>query len=130
MPKLGLGRFVVVADSDAEALVLARRAYPLWHQSFTYLFRLRGRPQNHARPADFDTLVERGQGVAGSPATVTDFLAKQLAETGCNYVVAQFAFGDLTGEDCLRSIALFSSHVMPALRVKTSGAEAALSAAR
>jgi len=130
MPKLGLGRFVVVADSDAEALVLARRAYPLWHQSFTYLFRLRGRPQNHARPADFDTLVERGQGVAGSPATVTDFLAEQLAETGCNYVVAQFAFGDLTGEDCLRSIALFSSHVMPALRVKTSGAEAALSAAR
>src|SRR6202035_2138552 len=35
-PKLGLGRFIVVAGSDAEALRLARRAYPVWHDSFTY----------------------------------------------------------------------------------------------
>src|SRR4029079_763186 len=35
MPKLGLGRFVVVAPTDAEALELARRAYPVWHRSFT-----------------------------------------------------------------------------------------------
>ena len=41
--KLGLGRFIVVAETDAEALALARRAYPIWHHSFTYLFRLRGR---------------------------------------------------------------------------------------
>jgi alkanesulfonate monooxygenase SsuD/methylene tetrahydromethanopterin reductase-like flavin-dependent oxidoreductase (luciferase family) len=118
MPKLGLGRFIVVAETDAEALALARRAYPVWHQSFTYLFRLRQRPQNHARPADFDALVARGQGVAGSPATVTDFLGRQLAETGCNYVVGQFAFGDLTREECLRSIGLFASGVMPALGAK------------
>jgi alkanesulfonate monooxygenase SsuD/methylene tetrahydromethanopterin reductase-like flavin-dependent oxidoreductase (luciferase family) len=118
MPKLGLGRFIVVAETDAEALVLARRAYPVWHKSFTYLFRLRLRPQNHARPADFDALVARGQGVAGSPATVTDFLSRQLAETGCNYVVGQFAFGDLSRAECLHSIDLFASGVMPALRAK------------
>ena len=118
MPKLGLGRFIVVAETDAEALALARRAYPVWHQSFTYLFRLRRRPQNHARPADFDALVARGQGVAGSPATVTDFLGRQLAETGCNYVVGQFAFGDLSRAECLRSIGSFASGVMPALRAK------------
>src|SRR5215813_11350883 len=28
LPKLGLGRFIVVADTDADALALARRAYP------------------------------------------------------------------------------------------------------
>ena len=116
MPKLGLGRFIVVAETDAEAMALARRAYPVWHDSFTYLFRLRSRPQNHPRPADFDALVARGQGVAGSPATVLDFLAKELAATDCNYVVGQFAFGDLTLDECLRSIALFASEVMPALR--------------
>ena len=90
---------------DAQALALARRAYPVWHQSFTYLFRLRGQPQNHPRPADFDALMERGQGVAGSPATVTEFLARQLAETQCNYVVGQFAFGDhdARGSACARS---------------------------
>ena len=119
MPKLGLGRFVVVADTDAAALRLARRAYPVWHRSFTHLFRLLNRSlQNHPRPADFDTLSEHGQGIAGSPATVRDFFASQLAETGCTYVVGQFAFGDLTLQECLHSIGLFASDVMPALRAK------------
>ena len=31
LPKLGLGRFIVVADTDEAALALARRAYPKWH---------------------------------------------------------------------------------------------------
>ena len=67
-PKLGLGRFIVVAPTDAEAMALARRAYLVWHASFTYLFRRHGRSQSHPRPATFDLVVERGQGIAGSPA--------------------------------------------------------------
>src|SRR5262245_4259788 len=116
LPKLGLGRFIVVAPSDDEALKLARRAYVLRHASFTHLFRLHGRKQVHPRPEDFDTLMRRGQGVAGTPATVTEFLRAQLDETGCNYVVGQFAFGDLSLPDMLRSVALFAGEVMPALR--------------
>ncbi len=115
-PKLGLGRFIVVGPSEAEAMALARRAYLRWHASFTYLFRRHDRPQSHPRPATFDLLMERGQGVAGTPATVTAFLASQLAHTGCNYVVGQFAFGDLTRQQCLQSIDLFAREVMPALR--------------
>jgi hypothetical protein len=53
---------------------------------------------------------------------VTDFLASQLAETGCNYMVGQFAFGDLSLEECLNSIGLFASKVMPALRKSDSAA--------
>jgi alkanesulfonate monooxygenase SsuD/methylene tetrahydromethanopterin reductase-like flavin-dependent oxidoreductase (luciferase family) len=116
IPRLGLGRFIVVAPSDAEALQLARRAYPRWHDSFTYLFRLHGHAQMHPRPADFDTLMQRGQGVAGSPATVTEFFKTQLDATRCNYVVGQFAFGDLSLAETLRSIELFVRDVMPALR--------------
>jgi len=116
MPKLGLGRFIVVAETDAEALRLARRAYLPWHRSFTHLPRLRGRAQTHPRPGDFDTLMARGQGVAGAPLTVTEFLRAQLAETQCNYVVGQFAFGDLTLSECLHSIRLFADTVIPALR--------------
>ncbi|MGA7791214.1 MAG: LLM class flavin-dependent oxidoreductase [Xanthobacteraceae bacterium] len=115
LPKLGLGRFIVVAETDAQALQLARRAYPVWHHSFTHLFRAAGRPQTHPRPADFDALMERGQGIAGSPVTVRNFLARQLTETQCNYVVGQFAFGDLTRQECLRSISLFADEVIPAL---------------
>lgn len=115
LPKLGLGRFIVVGETDAKAIEFARRAYLIWHQSFTYLFRLRDHPQVHPRPADFDALMERGQGVAGSPATVSDFLKRQLGETQCNYVAGQFAFGDMTREEALGSIGLFVSHVMPAV---------------
>jgi alkanesulfonate monooxygenase SsuD/methylene tetrahydromethanopterin reductase-like flavin-dependent oxidoreductase (luciferase family) len=117
-PKLGLGRFIVVAANDAEARTLARRAYLAWHASFTHLFRLHGREQSHPRPETFDLLVERGQGIAGSPATVTELLSSQLAATGCNYVVGQFAFGDLSLQECLQSIGLFAKDVMPRLRAK------------
>jgi alkanesulfonate monooxygenase SsuD/methylene tetrahydromethanopterin reductase-like flavin-dependent oxidoreductase (luciferase family) len=116
LPKLGLGRFIVVADTDDVALALARRAYPKWHDSFTFLPRLHRIAQQHPRPADFDTLMSRGQGFAGSPASVTKWLRAQLDETGTNYVVGQFAFGDLTPDECRRSVELFAQHVMPALR--------------
>jgi alkanesulfonate monooxygenase SsuD/methylene tetrahydromethanopterin reductase-like flavin-dependent oxidoreductase (luciferase family) len=116
LPKIGLGRFIVVAATDAQAMRLASRAYVPWHQSFTHLPRLLGRSQTHPRPAEFEALMERGQGVAGSPATVQTALAEQLAETGCNYVVGQFAFGDMTCNEALHSIGLFAGEVMPALR--------------
>jgi alkanesulfonate monooxygenase SsuD/methylene tetrahydromethanopterin reductase-like flavin-dependent oxidoreductase (luciferase family) len=116
LPKLGLGRFIVVADTDEAALALARRAYPKWHGAFTYLPRMHGIKQMHPRPADFDTLAARGQGFAGSPASMTKWLRAQLDETGTNYVVGQFAFGDLSPEECRRSVELFAKHVMPALR--------------
>jgi hypothetical protein len=103
---------------------MARRAYAKWHASFTYLFRLHGRSQMHPRPADFDTLVARGQGIAGAPATVREFLRAQLDETGCNYVVGQFAFGDLTLDETLRSVALFAADVMPALRAAATAQRA------
>ena len=83
-------------------------------------YRLHGRSQMHPRPATFDLLAERGQGIAGAPRTVAAFLKSQLAETGCNYVVGQFAFGDLTLDETLRSIDLFAREVMPALRATTS----------
>jgi alkanesulfonate monooxygenase SsuD/methylene tetrahydromethanopterin reductase-like flavin-dependent oxidoreductase (luciferase family) len=116
LPLLGLGRFIVVADTDAAALALARRAYPKWHHSFTFLHRRHGVTPTHPRPSDFDTLAARGQGFAGSPASMTTWLRAQLDATGTNYVVGQFAFGDLTPAEFTRSVELFAQHVMPALR--------------
>jgi alkanesulfonate monooxygenase SsuD/methylene tetrahydromethanopterin reductase-like flavin-dependent oxidoreductase (luciferase family) len=116
LPKLGLGRFIVVAESDDAALRMARRAYPVWHASFTWLFRRHGRSMRLPRPDDFDTLMGVGQGVAGSPVTVTAWLRDQIAQTGANYIVGQFAFGDLALDECRRSVTLFAEQVMPALR--------------
>jgi alkanesulfonate monooxygenase SsuD/methylene tetrahydromethanopterin reductase-like flavin-dependent oxidoreductase (luciferase family) len=116
-PMVGLGRFIVVAAKDEEALDIARRAYPRWHRSFNYLFNLRGgKGPVHQRPADVETLIKIGQGIAGSPNTVSEFLKAQMTESGANYLVGQFAFGDLSLSEILSSLELFTRHVMPELR--------------
>src|SRR6202030_3813166 len=104
LPLMGLGRFVVVAETDAQALATARRAYPRWHESFTHLRRLSNRTNAHPRPPTFDELETVGQGVAGAPGTVAAFLRQQMEATGSNYLVGQFAFGDLSLAEALQSI--------------------------
>ena len=117
LPKMGMVRFIFVADTDEEALAVARRSYLRWRTSFTYLHDMHGTQVGSPLRADsFDTLVKQGQAIAGSPQTVTAFLKPQLADSGCNYVVGQMAFGDLTLREMEHSIKLFGRHVMPALR--------------
>jgi alkanesulfonate monooxygenase SsuD/methylene tetrahydromethanopterin reductase-like flavin-dependent oxidoreductase (luciferase family) len=118
LPMIGIGRFVVVADTDEEALALGRRAYKKWHHSFTYLSKLKQRAQRIPRPESFDTLVETGEGIAGSPETVVRHLQSQLATTGANYFVGQFAFGDLSAAETLESLDLFTRYVMPQIAHK------------
>jgi alkanesulfonate monooxygenase SsuD/methylene tetrahydromethanopterin reductase-like flavin-dependent oxidoreductase (luciferase family) len=114
-PKLGLSRFIVIAEDDRQALEAARRAYPVWHRHFYYLFSLRGGKPAHPRPAEFEKMMEIRQAVAGNPETVRRFLQAQLAESGANYLVGQFAFGDLSLAESLRSVELFKKHVMAKL---------------
>jgi len=114
-----LSRFVVIAENGAEALRVARRAYPVWHRHFYYLYSTRGGKPAHPRPAEFDRMMEIGQAVAGDPATVTNFLRAEVEESAANYLVGQFAFGDLSLEESLRSVGLFHQHVMSELK-KTS----------
>jgi alkanesulfonate monooxygenase SsuD/methylene tetrahydromethanopterin reductase-like flavin-dependent oxidoreductase (luciferase family) len=116
-PLIGLGRFIVVAETDEKAVTIARRAYPKWHQSFNYLFQLRGgHGPVHQRPAQYDQLKEVGQGIAGSPDTVAKFVQSQMSEAGTNYLVGQFAFGDLWPAETTASLELFTKHVMPQLQ--------------
>jgi alkanesulfonate monooxygenase SsuD/methylene tetrahydromethanopterin reductase-like flavin-dependent oxidoreductase (luciferase family) len=115
-PLLGLARFVIMGETDAEALTVARRAYPLWHRHFHHLFRQHGTtPAGGERPPHFDQIKDGGRGIAGSPATVTRMIKAQMEEAGTNYFVAQFAFGDLTRAEVLRTVDLFAREVMPAL---------------
>jgi alkanesulfonate monooxygenase SsuD/methylene tetrahydromethanopterin reductase-like flavin-dependent oxidoreductase (luciferase family) len=122
LPKMGLVRFIVVADSDAQALAIARRAYLRWRASFTYLSELNGTlPDSPLRADSFDDLIGQGQAIAGAPETVRAFLAAQVDDSRANYIVGQFCFGDLTLEDMQRSVALFAAHVMPPLRSAFGG---------
>jgi alkanesulfonate monooxygenase SsuD/methylene tetrahydromethanopterin reductase-like flavin-dependent oxidoreductase (luciferase family) len=123
---MGVTRHVVVADTDAAARKIAGRAYPRWRESFRWLFARHGVEPRIAGlyPPTFDELVAIDNGIAGSPGTVRDFLAAEIAATGCNYLLSWFAFGDMTLEESLRSIELFSREVMPALAgPRTAAAE-------
>ena len=93
----------------------ARRAYGRWHRSFVYLSQLMGWKHRHPRPAEFDAIAADGRAVAGTPEAVAEYVQEQMRAAGANYFVGQFAFGDLTQEETLRSIALFSREVMPRL---------------
>ena len=79
------------------------------------------RPINAFYPDNFDEAQQMGFGIAGTPATVRDALARQIAEAGVNYLVCRLAFGDMALAESLRSLELFAQHVMPELRASTPG---------
>src|SRR6266702_7265333 len=114
---MGMNRHMVIAETDREAMGIGRRAYRRWFANFANLWRRRKvpLPANIAYSEDFDGIVASGQAIAGSPQTVRDAIARQAAESGVNYLLARFAFGDLSLEESLHSAELFARAVMPEL---------------
>lgn len=114
--KIGLCRFIVIAESDDEALALADRAYTRWNTSFNYLFKLKNVVPAHGKRPGYSEALADGRLVAGRPETVARILGDQLGGTPYNYVIGQFVFGDMTLRESQTSVQLFTDHVMPALR--------------
>jgi alkanesulfonate monooxygenase SsuD/methylene tetrahydromethanopterin reductase-like flavin-dependent oxidoreductase (luciferase family) len=114
-PKLGKSQHVFVAESDAEAKRIGDAAYKVWSEHLTHLTRKHGKPDllnvSPQSPAAVTRLV------AGSAATVTKELAQIVRESGINYLLLVFSFGDLAPERAMRSMDLFVRQVMPALRL-------------
>jgi len=114
LPLIGINRFVLAADSDREAMALGRRAWPVFYKSFMKLWKLHGTQPRFARlPEDFDTLVQNGGAIAGSPATVRDQVRSLMEAAGTNYFIGQFSFGDLSHEEVLHSAGVFTREVLP-----------------
>jgi alkanesulfonate monooxygenase SsuD/methylene tetrahydromethanopterin reductase-like flavin-dependent oxidoreductase (luciferase family) len=111
--KLGTTRHIHVADNDAKAEETARQAYAVWFASNAELFRRYGTLPLHF-PSTYEEAAKREMLVIGSPDTVRNKLARILSETGTNYVLGRFAFGDMPVERVLQSVHLFAGEVMPA----------------
>jgi alkanesulfonate monooxygenase SsuD/methylene tetrahydromethanopterin reductase-like flavin-dependent oxidoreductase (luciferase family) len=115
--KMGVARYIVVDRDSERAWNLARRAYRVWEPNFHYLWKASGlTPVFGWRPAEFDGMADLGIAIAGNPAEVAAALQDHVTETGSNYVVGQFVFGDMTLAESLGSIELFATDVMPLLR--------------
>lgn len=115
-PLIGVVRGIVIADSDAEAEQLARPAYQHWFDNVCWLWR-----DNNAYPTiplseDYDESRRNGTLVVGSPDTVRRELIAQAKLCGHNYLVLKLAFGSLGHAQEMRTLRLFTTEVMPALR--------------
>ena len=117
---MGICRFVVVGRPTKRPCV-ARRATGLACELLS-LFTAHGIHPVQSWPAEFDAMAEAGLAFAGSPASVANAIGRQLIDTGANYCVGQFVFGDMSREECRRSIDLFSSEVIPAITGKLAAA--------
>jgi alkanesulfonate monooxygenase SsuD/methylene tetrahydromethanopterin reductase-like flavin-dependent oxidoreductase (luciferase family) len=118
MPLMGVGRHVVVAETNKEALEVARTGYGKWRESFLKLWKMHNMmPVAHAVfPETFEEAEAQGRAVAGTPDKVRDFLQTTIDAGGLNYVLCRFAFGDMERDACLNSLDLFTSRVMADLR--------------
>jgi len=116
LPNIGITRHIVVADTDAQAQRIAAGAYAHWREAMEWIWRRGGVPftLKDIYPADFPALAAIGHGIAGSPATVRDYIARLKDEAGVNYVLCQMVFGDMNFTDAEHSIRLFAREVMPA----------------
>ncbi|HEX2028765.1 MAG TPA: LLM class flavin-dependent oxidoreductase [Nitriliruptorales bacterium] len=130
-------RNVFVAETDEEARAIAEPAlnhlFGLFKEDLvwsdienavpegynTEFYQSFFRPFAGSGPIDWQTLVDRGVFVVGSPSTVRDTLLKQAHEIGSSNLLFWGSFGTLTKEQTLTSYELIGREVIPALREET-----------
>lgn len=116
LPMLGVSRRVVVADTDSEALRIARPAYREAHGALEWLWKRQGKELhlNALMGTEHDVAQQLGTAFAGSPESVRQWIAAQQAESGVNYLALHMVYGHMKKADALRSMELFAHEVMPA----------------
>lgn len=114
-PIVGVMRAMFIADTDAEAERVARKAHKAWFDNLAWLWKVRGTYPPISIAADFDQAKAAGTLVAGSPDTVAKTFKAQAESLGHNYLVLLLAFGSLTHQQQMRSLELFRTEVMPKL---------------
>ena len=120
-PRVGSNRHLLVAETDAEARAIARRAWRAYGDHFFATeVRVGGQVRDRdalAAGADPDRQIDSGALLVGAPSTVRDKLLAYLDEVGPahNYLAAALWWGDLTHAEAMRSLRLYAEEVMPAL---------------
>lgn len=110
--KLGAMRQIYVADTDEQALAVARSAYEDCYHSITQLWH-----QNNDHAYDdffaWEPCIANETILIGSVDTVRDQIQRLVSESRINYFVGSFAWGSLRPADSQRSFDLFTSSIAP-----------------
>jgi len=110
MPKAGIVRNLYVGETDRQAQERGAFGSKGFYESLVYLWRkynVTGVSLEEVMRASTATLI------AGTPATVRAKIEEQLEQSGANYFVTRFAYGNLTHEESVRSLERFTAEVMP-----------------
>lgn len=116
-PTVGAIRKFIVAPTDAEADELGRRAWPVYSQNLSTLFREHdvAIPNDPTIGGDYERAKAVQAVVVGSPERVRGHI-EELSNNGLvDYVIGCFAFGNLAHDEVVRSQELFSEHVVAPL---------------
>lgn len=114
-PRIGVMRQVFIADSDAQAMDIASAAYAHFYRSITELWHRHG-DSTYDEFFRWENCLAGETVLVGSPATVREKIRNVVAAGDIDYFVGSFAWGSLTPAQSERSLSLFISEVMPALR--------------
>jgi alkanesulfonate monooxygenase SsuD/methylene tetrahydromethanopterin reductase-like flavin-dependent oxidoreductase (luciferase family) len=116
LPPLGVSRQIVVAGTTGKAREIAGRAFGPFSRNLSYLWRKYDVPMPPGvASGDFESTAA-GHRYAGDPAGARAWVAHHAATAGISYFALEFAFGDMTQAEALRSAELFATEVMPAFR--------------
>src|SRR5271156_2229722 len=110
MPRAGITRFIYVGDSDRQAQERGAFGSRKFYESLVYLWR-----KFNASAMSLEEVIRSAEAtlITGTPATVRARIEQELEESGANYYVPRFAYGNLTHEESVRSLELFTNEVMP-----------------
>ena len=112
-PFLAKTQHLVIAERADEAKRLGEAAHAAWNGHIHHLTRKLGRPDVHNTEAYSPDSAHPL--MTGTPAQVAEQLAALIRQTGINYLLCVFSFGDLAPQHAMRSLELFASEVRPAL---------------
>jgi len=110
MPKAGIARNLYVAGTDELAKERGTFGSKGFYESLVYLWR-----KYSATHVTLEEVLRASTAtlITGTPATVRARIEQEMEQSGANYFVARFAYGDLTHEESARSLELFANEVMP-----------------
>lgn len=115
-PVIAVRRHVYLATNDELALARVARAYPVYHQNLAHLWHLhnvRFPTRDPSFGGDMHAAMAAHDLVVGSPETVAAHIRSLAAAGDLEYLIASFAWGDLTHAESMASIDLFAREVMP-----------------
>ncbi len=113
LPLMGVMRQVVLAETEAEALATAKRAYASWLGHMRMLWDRHGIEFPLPLPPEIGPMLEIGAAFAGTPTGFRNYVAEHVESIGADYVVCELAFGDTTFDESMRTTELLGREVIP-----------------